>query len=109
MEAARATPPPRQAAHGSPPLVTREAARETQLSSGGDRGWTRWWEGGGQEAKVEARTEEAKMEGARRLEEDPQPQETPASPGEAKHRPPPPQPPPPLLQHGEYLALPASR
>ena len=100
VEAARTTPPPRQAAHDTPPpsLVTREAIRETHLpvgggvgggggGGGGERGWTRWWEGGIHDAKLEAKSEIAKMEAARRSDEETGEEERPPSIGEVKPRP----------------------
>lgn len=93
MEAARVTPPPRPAAHLTPP---RQAARDTHLpGGGGDRGWTRWWEGGSQHSKLESRhNNKVTMETVKRSEEEVTLAERSDSPGEVKHRP------QTLLHHG---------
>ncbi|XP_042877615.1 mucin-1-like [Penaeus japonicus] len=88
LEAARntATTPLDAPARDSPPLLSQDPARDTHVpgsGGGGDRGWTRWWESGGQHPVAEV----TKMEVARPEDKLVAAPDRPASPAEVKLKP----------------------
>nr|XP_027224397.1 uncharacterized protein LOC113816558 [Penaeus vannamei] len=88
LEAARntATTPLDAPARDSPPLLSQDPARDTHVpgsGGGGDRGWTRWWESGGQHPVAEV----TKMEVTRPEDKLCAAPDRPASPAEAKLKP----------------------
>lgn len=103
LEAARntATTPLDAPARDSPPLLSQDPARDTHVpgsGGGGDRGWTRWWESGGQHPVAEV----TKMEVARPEDKLVAAPDRPASPAEVKLKP------TPALRHhdGQCLSRP---